>query len=193
MHTGHYISGGAHGILILWALFGGMFRSDPPELQVADVSVISEAQFAAMMQPQAAPTLGAEPTALPQPEIEEQPPEPPVSDVQPTPPPEPAEPEVVEPDPVPQPVTPTPEPEVVETLPQPPAPEPVPEVEAPEVALRPIPRPADRVAPRPCRNLHPRPKWLRRFRRPSNKQSRPTWWKPKSSRPRLPKRRQPRS
>lgn len=136
MHTGHYISGGAHGVLILWALFGGVFRSDPPEVQVADVSVISEAQFAAMMQPQAAPALGAEPVALPQPEAPEPTPAPPVAETAP----------VARPDPVPQPVEPLPEPPVAEELPQPPAPEPVPEVDAPDVALRPVPRPAPRVA-----------------------------------------------
>jgi hypothetical protein len=147
VHTGHYISGGAHGILILWALFGGMFRSDPPEVQVADVSVISEAQFAAMMQPQAAPTLGEEPAALPVPDVTEPVPTPPAADTLPTSLPDPVEPDIAEPDPAPEPVIPTPEPELVETLPQPPAPEPVPEVDAPEVALRPIPRPAPRVAP----------------------------------------------
>lgn len=148
MHTGHYISGGAHGLLILWALFGGMFRGDPPQVEVAEVSVISEAQFAAMMQPQASPPTVAEPAALPVPEIEDTAPETPVEDTQPVARPEPVEPEVAEPDPVPQPVLPEPEPEaeVVEELPRPPAPDPVPEVEAPEVAVRPIPRPAPRVA-----------------------------------------------
>lgn len=147
MHTGHYISGAAHGFLILWALFGGMFRSDPPEVEVAEVSIISEAQFAAMTQPQAAPPAVAEPAALPQPQVEETAPQPPVQETQPVPPPEPATPEVAEPDPVPQPVVPIPEPEVAESLPQPPTPEAAPEVDAPEVALRPIPRPTTRVAP----------------------------------------------
>lgn len=147
MHTGHYISGTAHGVLILWALFGGVFRSDPPEVQVSEVSVISEAQFAAMMQPQPAPVLGAEPAALPEPDVTEPVPEPPVEETPPAPTPDPVEPEAVAPDPVPEPVAPLPEPPVAEDLPQPPAPEPVPEVEAPDVALRPIPRPAPRVAP----------------------------------------------
>ncbi|WP_292291811.1 cell envelope biogenesis protein TolA [Marivita sp.] len=147
MHTGHYISGGAHGLLIVWALFGGMFRSDPPQLEIADVSVISEAEFAAMMRPQVAPPPVEEPEALPQPEIEDAAPEPPVPETQPEPRPEPAEPEAAAPDPVPDPVLPTPEPEISDVAPQPPAPEPVPDVEAPDIALRPIPRPAPRVAP----------------------------------------------
>ncbi|MFP7571913.1 cell envelope biogenesis protein TolA [Marivita sp. S2033] len=147
MHTGHYISGGAHGVLILWVLFGGVFSSNPPEVQVADVSVISEAEYAALTQPQAAPTLGTEPAALPEPEVEETAPDTPVPDTQPDVQPEPAEPEAAEPDPTPEPVAPMPEPEVAETPPQPPAPEPTPQVDAPEMALRPTPRPAPRVAP----------------------------------------------
>ena len=147
MHTGHYISGGAHGFLILWALFGGMFRGDPPEVEVAEVSVISEAQFAAMMQPQTAPPTVETPAALPQPEIEQANPDTPAPELEPATPPEPVEPEAAQPDTPPQPVLPEPEPEVADTPPQPPAPEPVPEVEAPDVALRPVPRPAPRVAP----------------------------------------------
>jgi hypothetical protein len=147
VHTGHYISGGAHGLLILWALFGGMFRADPPDVQVSEVSIISEAQFEALMQPQAAPPTVAEPAALPAPQVEEAAPETPVQETQPVTPTEPSAPEVAAPDAVPQPVAPTPEPSVVENLPQPPTPEPVPEVDAPEVALRPIPRPTPRVAP----------------------------------------------
>ena len=89
MHTGHYISGAAHGLLILWALFGGMFNGDPPEVEVAEVSVISEAQFAAMMQPQVAPPTVPEPAALPQPEVDEVAPEVPVEETQPVAPPVP--------------------------------------------------------------------------------------------------------
>lgn len=147
MHTGHYISGGAHGFLILWALFGGMFRSDPPEVEVAEVSILSEAEFAALTQPQLAPPTVAEPVAPPQPQIDEPTPAAPEQDTQPVAPPDPETPDVSEPDPAPEPVQPVPEPEIAETAPQPPAPDPVPEVEAPEVALRPIPRPATRVAP----------------------------------------------
>jgi hypothetical protein len=147
VHTGHYISGGAHGLLILWALFGGIFRADPPDVQVSEVSIISEAQFAALMQPQVAPPTVVEPATLPTPQVEEAAPETPVQETQPVTPTEPAAPEVATPDAVPQPVARTPEPSVVENLPQPPTPEPVPEVDAPEVALRPIPRPTPRVAP----------------------------------------------
>ncbi|MFP7675333.1 cell envelope biogenesis protein TolA [Marivita sp. S0852] len=147
MHTGHYISGGAHGFLILWALFGGMFHGDPPEMEVADVSVISEAQFAAMMQPQSSPDAVTEPAALPVPDVEDVAPDTPVAETAPAQPPEPVEPDVAEPDPAPQQIAPIAEPDLTEDVPQPPTPEPVPEVEAPDVALRPVPRPAPRVAP----------------------------------------------
>ena len=48
MHAGQIISGTGHAALILWALFGGVFRSAPDEMQVQEVSVISTAEFEAM-------------------------------------------------------------------------------------------------------------------------------------------------
>jgi len=117
----------------MWAFFGGMFRGDPPQMEVADVSVISEAQFAAMMQPQDAVPPVSEPAALPEPAESDAASAPVVEDEQP---------EIVQP---PLPVL--PEPDIAEPLPEPPAPDPVPELNAPDVAARPVPRPAPRVAP----------------------------------------------
>ena len=47
MHTGHYISGGGHLALLLWVLFGSVFSSEPDAVEVREVSVVSEEEFAA--------------------------------------------------------------------------------------------------------------------------------------------------
>lgn len=68
LNTGTYISGIAHGVFILWALFGGIFlRSDEPTpADVSDVSLISGAEFAAMTLPDQAPDVpSAEPVVVP--------------------------------------------------------------------------------------------------------------------------------
>jgi len=51
METGTYISGLGHFAVIGWALLGGSLsdNSAPPELQVTDVSLISEVAFAALI------------------------------------------------------------------------------------------------------------------------------------------------
>lgn len=64
MNTGTYISGSAHGALILWALVGGYFLSpdEPSPADISDVSIISSAEFAAMTLPDTAPDVpSAEP------------------------------------------------------------------------------------------------------------------------------------
>lgn len=87
MQQGAYISGLAHGALIIWALFAGYFlsRSDPLPIEAMDVSILSSAEFEA---------LTASPVPdLPQPEtpqtvapiIPESQPEPPVEADEPTP------------------------------------------------------------------------------------------------------------
>ncbi len=45
MTLGHYISGTGHAALIGWVIFGGVFRSTPPEFEVSNVSVITAEQF----------------------------------------------------------------------------------------------------------------------------------------------------
>ena len=51
MSRSFLISAGVHALVILWLLIGNVFRPDPPEMQVSSVSMISEAEFAAMTQP----------------------------------------------------------------------------------------------------------------------------------------------
>lgn len=56
MRTGYYISGAGHVGVIALVLFGGWFPSDRiPEVIVSEVSVISEAEFAALVLPGGAP------------------------------------------------------------------------------------------------------------------------------------------
>lgn len=147
MHTGHYISGAAHGLLILWVLFGGVFSSDPPEVEVAEVSVISEAEFAALTRPATAPEITPDPQPLPQPDPEETVPQAPDRSERPEPRPEPVVPEPPAQDVAPEPVAPTPAPDL--PAPEAPLPDPAPPQDAPDMALRPVPRPAPRVAPEP--------------------------------------------
>ena len=160
MQTGTLISGAGHAALVLWVILGDWLFApdDAPPMEVAEVSLISAAEFDAMVA--AAPS-------TPEPEVAPEPaPEPAVA--------EPVEPEVVEPPPV-EPVLPEPEPEpqpqpepppeplpepepVVEPLPEnngvpdaeplPVDPEPIPEVPLPPTSS-PRPKPAPRVAPIP--------------------------------------------
>ncbi len=151
MATGHYISGIGHGALLAWALIGGLFSRVPEDkMEVAEVSIISSEEFAALSAPQPAPDVVPDVPTPPQPVIEdtpeppvvEAPPEVPTPPVEETPPPVDVAPDVVEappplPDPVEQP------PEVVE-----------PPVDNTPVVLAPpattsSPRPAPRVAPTP--------------------------------------------
>lgn len=161
MHVGTIISGGAHTALILFALFGGMFaRDELPPPDVAQVSVVSEEEFAALTrpdvgeEPEAAPptaalevpdTVRPEPEPQPEPKPDPQPrtdPEtaPPEPDPQPDLPPAPPEPEgrddrAVGPEDVPR-----PRPRVSTEA----APPPPPEAEqAPEVVEAPDPDPVE--------------------------------------------------
>ena len=55
MHIGQYISGAAHIGLIGWALLGPVFQGKPEPVQTVGVAVISEAEFAALTEPERAP------------------------------------------------------------------------------------------------------------------------------------------
>ncbi|MEM9550309.1 MAG: energy transducer TonB [Pseudomonadota bacterium] len=149
MQTGTYISGVAHIGLVAWMIFGGTFRSEPLPFEVQEVSVISSAEFAALVAPQAAPDITPEPAALPLPDAAPETPE-----ISATPDPVPAPetpPQTAEPAaPAPQPVTPDPLAPLAEgTDVTPEAPEPTIDTAAlPDVPRR-QPRPADRVAPTP--------------------------------------------
>jgi hypothetical protein len=153
-----YISGGAHALLFVWVLLGNVFASDPPQMQVADVTILSEEQFAALTAlptpapaPEPAPEPEPEPAPEPQPEPQPVPtPEPlPIPDPQP----EPAPISQPEPEPTPAPVPlplplPLPEPDPVPAPPGP-QPAPLPSALAPTSSSRPKPRPADRIADTP--------------------------------------------
>lgn len=140
-----YISAGAHALLFAWLLLGNVFAADPPQMQVADVTVLSEEEFAALTAPPAlepvaepaTPVLAPEPTAAPEPEPE------PTPDPQPEPAPQPRP----EPTPIPVPA-PQPDPEPI-PIPVAPLPAPPPAPRAPDASLRPKARPADRVASTP--------------------------------------------
>ncbi|SFP95644.1 hypothetical protein SAMN05421853_10121 [Roseivivax halotolerans] len=155
MTTGQIISGIGHGVLILWVLFGGLFRPNPDPVRVQDVSVLSEEDFAALSQPSAPPEAAEEIDAPPAPETEEAPPQqptpesvrPPQARPEPTPEPEPETP--------PEPVQPTPPAEVTDSVPELPQPEPEPESTAPDVADTPTPEFAPRVAPDPVPQPEP--------------------------------------
>lgn len=104
MNQGIYISGIAHALIILWALFAGLFLrgGEPLSVQTMDVQVLSSEEFAAL-------------TAAPEPELAqpELPAQTPAELTQPTPPADEA------------PATPEPAPEA------PPAPQPAPEISVP--------------------------------------------------------------
>jgi len=143
-----YISAGGHALLLGYALFGGLFDAEPLELPTMDISVISEAEFAALTAPAQPPDV--EPIA-PEPVLSAPEPEPDPTPVlpipEPAPEPTPEPPQIVVPEPIPEPVIapePVPEP-VVEPAPEPEAVV-IPDA-APDTSLRPKPRPADRVAP----------------------------------------------
>ena len=140
MATGHYISGIGHGALLAWALIGGLFSRVPDDaIEVAEVSIITSEQFAALSAPKPAPEVVEVPPAIVPPVVETPPPADPPPAV---PPPADPAPDVVE--------APPPLLDVVETPPevvQPP-------VDTPPVVLAPpattaSPRPSPRVAPTP--------------------------------------------
>lgn len=147
MQKSTYISAGGHALLLGYAFFGGMFNAEPLELPTMDVSVVSEAEFAALTQaaqpPEVEPNAPEPILSALEPETE---PEPLVPTAEPEPTPRPEPPQIIAPEPAPLPPEPAPEP-----TPEPiPAPEPetvvIPDA-APDASQRPKPRPADRVAP----------------------------------------------
>ncbi|MDU8910421.1 cell envelope biogenesis protein TolA [Aestuariicoccus sp. MJ-SS9] len=156
MSRSFYISLTAHALLIGWALLAGVFRSAPPPMEVTEVSVLSEAEFAALTAPSQPPESTQDVAAPPAPEPEPEPeplPSPAVPDPEPAPspqPPEPIAPPEPQPEAPPEPVAPpAPPEEPVTEAPPVLEPPPVPDIAAPETAPRPVPRPAPRVAPEP--------------------------------------------
>ncbi len=155
MRTGLYISGTAHGALILWVLFGAWFApTDRDELpDTVQVSVVSAAEFAAITASDTPPETVPDVVAPQTPDAPGTPPPPapvtrPETPQTPTPPtPTPVQPDAPEPPEVPTPPAP-----VTPVEPAPTAPDPVepPEVVAlAPIATRPVLRPSERVAPTP--------------------------------------------
>lgn len=150
LQIGWYISGAGHIALIVFVLFGGLFSSDRlQEVTIAEVSVMTEAEFAALMPRATAPDIASDaPEVTPPAPNEEAAPEAPTED---------AAPDVTPPEPVELPDTPE-EPQV--ELPEP-LPEAVVVEDSPPIQLPPteidgtapepdaIAAPAPRVAPVP--------------------------------------------
>ena len=154
LSKGTIYSGAGHIGLILWVVVGDWLfpHSEPEAIEVATVSMVSEAEFQAMQSSAPAPseTPAPEQTAAAEPE---EPPAAPAAEpeVQPEPQPEPqpqpgpesvAEP-LPEPDPVPEPPAPDPAPDDVVMAPEE---QPIPTVSS---SMRPKPKPAPVVAPDP--------------------------------------------
>ena len=144
MSKGVIISGIGHVGLILWAILGGwLFAAhETPEIQVVEVSMISTAEFDAMMSaapsvPDVAPEPAQPTEAAVEPAVEP-PAEPDAAPVEPAPEVAPAPPDPAPPEPAPElPVDPAPQPE------------PVPEPVAPPADLpQPIRVPRSSVPPR---------------------------------------------
>ncbi|MEQ9260017.1 MAG: energy transducer TonB [Roseovarius sp.] len=55
MNTGQIISGAGHLGLIVWAIFGGAFESEPLPFEAMEVTTISSEEFAALTAPESAP------------------------------------------------------------------------------------------------------------------------------------------
>lgn len=146
--AGTYISGIGHIGLIGWLISGWGFDSEPLPFEVAEVSVVSSEEFAAMVAATTPQPDVANPTAPAQPLIEDAPaPIEPETAPQVVPTPEPAVQPDAETPPPEAPEPPAPPSDVADVAPEPPAP---PAVEAaPDVieSPRPQPRPAPRVAP----------------------------------------------
>lgn len=49
VHTGHYISGAGHLVLLGWMAFGDVFAAEPLPSQTTDVSVVTSAEYAALV------------------------------------------------------------------------------------------------------------------------------------------------
>lgn len=156
MHIGHYISGAAHVGLIGWVLFGGVFRSDAPPVEVSEVAIITAEEFASLSAPQLTPDLSTE-VVVPTPPEDSTAPEIAAAideAVQQAAPDEAtaAEPDVTPEVPDPQPPEPA---DVVDEAPVLPEPEVDTAVVIPDTPVRPEPVPTERVAPEPVAQPEP--------------------------------------
>ncbi len=149
MRAGWYISGAGHLVAILALFFGGIFAADriPEPVTVSEVSVISEAEFAALVLPGASPETQ---TDVPEVSVPEE-------DAAPEAPDEDAAPEISEPEPVEIPEAPdAPEIEIPSAVPEavvvdtaPPVPAPPSDLDGTSLEQDAVAAPAPRVAPVP--------------------------------------------
>tara|TARA_R110001583_G_scaffold129304_2_gene281059 strand:- start:22085 stop:23251 length:1167 start_codon:yes stop_codon:yes gene_type:complete len=164
VNTGQYISGAGHLGLIAYMIFGGMFLSPKKteSVDVQEVALISEAEFAALSTTSTAPETFAEAETLKAPVAETAPAPTPIEDSTPE----------VQPSEAPPPDVPEPRPEVSESLPAPVAVDPTPpspQVE-PELSLedpgaglpdipdrKPTPRPVPRISDQVVSTPEPQP------------------------------------
>ncbi len=148
MRTGWYISAAGHFLLVLLVLFGGLFaRERFAEVTVAEVSIITEAEYAALTPPEAAPETKTDAPSVAAP----------VEDAAPSAPAEDKAPEISEPSPVNVPETPdgseierpqpVPETAVVDDAPEIQLPET--EVDGTSLERDVVAAPAPRIAPIP--------------------------------------------
>lgn len=157
MHTGHYISGAGHLGLIGWLLFGGVLRPEPIPFQTQEVSVISGAEFEAIIAAQQAPE---QTTEVAQPAAPEVTPDAPAVEAAPDTDitqPEPLQAEQAPADAPPEVTEQSPPPQAEVSDEAPLSPEPPSEVTVlvPEVAPEAVPRPVERVAPEPIAQPEP--------------------------------------
>ncbi|WP_413720877.1 energy transducer TonB [Silicimonas sp. MF1-12-2] len=149
LQTGWYISGAGHITLIVFVLFGGLFSRDRlQEVAVAEVSVMTEAEFAALMPRATAPDIATDAPEVTPPVPEEAAPEAPAEDAAP----EVSEPEQVEtPETPDEPLVETPAPlrEAVAVEDAPPIPLPPTDIDGTAPEPDAIAAPAPRVAPVP--------------------------------------------
>jgi hypothetical protein len=157
LNTGQIISGAGHLALIGWVMLGGVFRAEPPEVEVIEAVAVSSEEYAAIMARRSAPEAVADVNTPEPPEAgEAAPPLASGADTAPEASP-PAPSDTPPPDAVPEvPARPAPAPaDVADEAPAltPPAEDSAALV--PETAPRPQPRPAPRVAPEPVAPSEP--------------------------------------
>ncbi|MEP3919540.1 energy transducer TonB [Ascidiaceihabitans sp.] len=157
MDVGQVISGTGHVALIGWVLLGGVFQSEPLPIEATEVSVISGADFAALIAGQEAPSSATDVAQPAQPDpVDDAPDVPQTSDsVAETPVPQAVEtppadqvPDVTE-------LAPPPEADVDDVAPELPTPPAETAVLVPEQAEEAVPLPSDRVAPDPVAQPDP--------------------------------------
>jgi hypothetical protein len=154
LNIGHYVSGGAHALLIGYALFGGVFSSEPEPPVVTGVDIISTEQFERLLNVDRPPVTAEEVETPVAPEISDAPPAV-VAEPDPVTPPSPPEAaEAPEPEATPEIEPPAAPPlDVADTPPEITTPE-APDI-APDQSSRPVARPVTRVAPEPVATPEP--------------------------------------